>query len=98
MSHVTKLILPIVINSITRRTLHEIAPEQYGFMPDKRTGNAICVLRRLVERSVEKQKDVYVCFIEYSKAFDTVKHKLLVDLLQSQGVDHAELRLLFILE
>ena len=91
----TKLVLRIVINRIRRRTLHEIAPEQYyGFMPDKGTENAISVLRMLVERSIEKQKDVYVCFIDYSKAFDTVKHKLLVDLLQSLDVDQAELRLL----
>ena len=67
MSHVTKLVLRIVINR--GRTLHEIAPEQYGFMPDKGTGNAMFVLRMLVERSIEKQKYVCVCFIDYSKAF-----------------------------
>ena len=64
MSHVTKLVLRIVMNRIRRRTLHEIAPEQYGFMPDKGTGNALFVLRMLVERSIEKQNDVYVCFID----------------------------------
>ena len=74
--------------------MHEIAPEQYGFMPDKGTGNAIFVLRMLVERPIEKQKYVYVCFIDYSKAFDRVKHKLLVDLLQSLDFDQAELRVL----
>ena len=41
--------------------------------PDKGTGNAIFVLRMLVESSIEKQKDVHACFIDYSKAFDTVK-------------------------
>ena len=71
-SHVTKLKLHIVINIIRGRTLHEIVPEQYGFMPDKGTGNAIFVLLMLVERSLEKHKHVYVCFIDYSKAFDTV--------------------------
>ena len=60
MSHVTKLVLRIVINRIRGRTLDEIAPVQHGFMPDKRTGNAIFVLRRLVERSIEKQRDVYI--------------------------------------
>ena len=63
-------------------------------MPDKGTGNAIFVLRRLVERSVEKQRDVYICFIDYSKAFDTVKHESLVELLQSLDVDKSETRLL----
>ena len=92
MSHVTKLVLRIVINRIRGRTLHEIAPEQYGFMPDKGTANAKCVLRMLVDRSIEKQKYVYVCFIDYS--IDTEKHKLLVDVLQSLDIDQTELRLL----
>ena len=74
MSHITKLVLRIVINRIRGRTLQEVSPEQYEFMPDKGTRNAIFVLKRLVERSAEKQKDVYTCFIDYSKAFDTVKH------------------------
>ena len=71
----------IIQERIRGRTLQEVSPEQYGFMPDKGTRNAIFVLKRLVERSVEKQKDVYTCFIDYSKAFDTVKHDSLVELL-----------------
>ena len=58
------------------------------------TGNAIFVLRRIVERSAEKQRDVYTCFIDYSKAFDTVKHASLVELLQSLDVDKSETMLL----
>ena len=52
MSHVTKLLLRIVINRIRVRTFDEIAPVQYDFLTDKGTGNVIFVLRRLVERSV----------------------------------------------
>ena len=94
MSHVTKLVLQIVINRIRGRTLDEIAPVQYGFMPDKDTGNAIFVMRKLVERSVEKQRDAHTCFIDYSKVFDTVKHESLVELLQSRDVDKSETILL----
>ena len=90
MSHITKLVLRIVINRIRGRTLQEVSLEQYGFMPDKGTRNAIFVLKRLVE----KQKDVYTCFIDYSKAFDTVKHDSLVELLQSFDVDDTDTRLL----
>ena len=93
-SHVTKLVLRTVINRIRGRTLDEIEPVQYGFMPDKGTGNGIYVLRRLVERSVEKQRDLYTCSIDYSKAFDTVKYESLVELLQSLDVDKSETRLL----
>ena len=94
MSHITKLVLRIVINRIRGRTLQEVSPEQYEFTPDKGTMNAIFVLKRLVERSVEKQKYVYNCFIDYSKAFDTVNHDSLVELLQSLDVDDSDTRLL----
>ena len=63
-------------------------------MPDKGTRNAIFVLKRLVERSVEKKKDVYTGFIDYSKAFDTVKYDSVVELLHSLDVDDADTRLL----
>ena len=94
MSHATKLVLHIIINIVTGITLHEMAPQQYGFMPDKGTINAIFVLRRFVESSVEKQNDVYNCFIDYSKAFDTLTHESLVELWLSLNVDEADNRLL----
>ena len=63
-------------------------------MPDKGTRNAIYVLRRLMERSGEKQEDTYTYFIDYIKAFDTVKHESLVELLLSLDVDEVDNRLL----
>ena len=70
-----------------RRTLHDISAAQYGFMFNRGTKNAIYVLRRLVERSIEKQICVHVCFIDYNKAFDTVKYDPLIQLLQYLDVD-----------
>ena len=37
-------------------------------------------LRLITEKYLEKQKDIkfYACFIDYSKAFDTVKHQELL--------------------
>ena len=94
MSHVTKLVRRVIMNIIRGRTLSKISEVQYGFEPDRGTRNAIVVLRRLVERMIEKQKDVYVCFIDYSKAFDTVKHEPLIELLQSLGIDAQDVKLL----
>ena len=63
-------------------------------MPDRGTRNAIFVLRRLVERSIQKQKDVFTCFIYYSKAFDIVKHASVFDLLLSLGIESHDIKLL----
>ena len=92
--HVTKLVLRVIMNRIRGRTLSDFSEVRYGFMPDRGTRNAIFVLSRLVERMIEKQKDVYVCFIDYSKAFDTVKHEPLIELLQSLDIDPQDVRLL----
>ena len=94
MSHITKLIIRVVMNRVRGRTLQEIAPEQYGFMPDKRTRNAIFVLRRMSERVIEKQNDIYACLIDYNKAFDTVRHEPLIDLLKAIDVDSHDEQLL----
>ena len=72
--------------------LQEIAPKQYGFMPDKGTRNAISVLRRMSER--EKQKEIYACFIDYSKAFGIVRHEPLIDPLKTIDVDSHDVQLL----
>ena len=42
---------------------------------------------------IEKQKGVYVCF-NYSKAFDTVKHEPLIELLYSLDIDPQDIKLL----
>ena len=86
MRHVIKLVMRVIMNRIRGLTLSEISEVQYSFMPDRGTRNAIFVLRRLVERMMEKQKDVYVCFIYYSKAFNMVEHKPLIELLHSLDI------------
>ena len=72
----------------------DISPIQYGFMSDRGTRNAIFVLRRLIERLIQKQKDVFTCFIDYSNAFDTVKHASLFDLLSSLDIEFYDIKLL----
>ena len=47
----------------------------------------------IIQRSIEKQKIIYLCFIDYSKAFDSVKHTTLFDILNSIGIDGKDLRI-----
>jgi len=93
MSHLTKLLLRILTNRMKKRIHFEIAEEQYGFMPDKGTRNAVFVLKNLAQRSIEMQKDLYLVFIDYKKAFDRVKHTHLLEMLDNIGIDDKELRL-----
>ena len=60
MSHVTKLVLRVIMNRLRGRTLSEISEVQYGFMPDRGTRNAILVLRRLVRKN-DREAERCVC-------------------------------------
>ena len=72
----------------------EISKTQFGFVPDKGTRNAIFTLSVLMERCIEVGKDLYLCFIDYSKAFDKVKHEELLVILENLDIDGKDLRLI----
>ena len=53
------------------------------------TGNQIANIRWIIEKARECQKDIYFCFIDYTKAFDCVDHNKLWKILQEMGIlDH----------
>ena len=68
--------------------MDEIAEEQFGFVSGKGTVDAMLVLRNLLEKSAAKSKDqeLWLMFIDYAKAFDTLKHHALWETLLELGV------------
>ena len=94
MSYLTKILLRIIMNRTRNKTRPEIAQEQCCFAEGKGTTNAIYILRTVIERSLEVQQDLYLCFIDFIKAFDTVKHEKLIEILQDLNVDGKGLKIL----
>ena len=47
-------------------------------MKDKGTKNVIFVFRILGERAIQMQQTMYLCFIDWKKAFDSVNHEKLL--------------------
>ena len=56
------------------------------FIKVKGLRNHIANLRWITEKAREMQKDIFMCFIDYSKAFDCVDHNLLWRNLQELGI------------
>lgn len=92
-SHITKLIMKVLLERARNKMKSHIAEEQFGFREDRGCRNAIFVLRMLAERAIEVQKDIYICFIDYKKAFDNVKHEELFQTLKETGIDGNDLQL-----
>ena len=53
-----------------------------GFRKGKGTRDAIYQLRMISEKSVQIGKNLYVCFVDYPKAFDRVKHDKLLEVME----------------
>ena len=47
-----------------------------------------------MKKCIEKQRDLYICFIDYVKAFDCVKHDKFRELIQGLNIDGKDLRLI----
>ena len=92
MSHITKLMIKILMHRMRRNIKAEISDVQCIFMDGKGTTNAIFIIRNICERCIEMQRDQYLCFIDYSKAFDKVQHEKLFAILNELDIDGKTLR------
>ena len=56
---------------------HELPTVQAGFRKGRGTRGQIANIRWIIKKAREFQKNIYFCFIHYTKAFDFVDHKKL---------------------
>src|SRR5438034_180842 len=92
-SVVIKVILRILMQRMRNKIRPEIDKTQCGYMNDTKTRNAIFILRNICERTIEVNKNLYLCFIDFTKAFDKVRHIKLLNMLQDSDLDGKDIRL-----
>ena len=74
MIYLTIITLVIMMKWFRNKFGPEIGIEQYGFVKSKGTVIAISARKSIMESSIKKAIDLYLRFIDYSKAFDSVNH------------------------
>ena len=63
----------------------ELLDVQDGFSKGRRTRDQIANIHSIIEKAREFHKNIYFCFIDYTKAFDCVDHNKLWKILQEMG-------------
>ena len=66
-----------------------MSPNQIGFMNSHRTSDHNFLLQTLIEKSKVHKKKLYVAFIDFKKAYDTVNRCLLFNRLRQVGISGA---------
>ena len=68
---------------------HELPDVQAGFRKVRGTRDQIANICWVIEKAREFQKNIYFCFIDYTKAFDCVDHNKLWKILKTMEIsDH----------
>ena len=90
--------ITLISHSIMLKILHarlqqcvnrELVDVQAGFRKGRGIGDQITNISWIIEKAKEFQKNIYFCFIDYTKAFDYVDHNKLWKILKEMGTpDH----------
>ena len=68
---------------------HDLLDVPAGFRKGRGTRDQIANIYFIIEKAREFQKNVYFCFIDYTKAFDCTDHNKLWNILKEMGIsDH----------
>ena len=73
-SHASKGILKILHARLQHYVNEELPDIQAGFRKGTGTRDQFTNIRWIIEKAREFQKNIYLCFIDYTKAFDCVDH------------------------
>ena len=65
---------------------HELPDVQAGFRNNRGTRDQIANIHWIIKNAREFQKNIYFCFIDYTKAFDYVDHNKLWKILREMGI------------
>lgn len=94
MSHLLKIFLKVIHGRIYHKCEEYLSESQFGFRNGFGTREALFGLSVLAQRCRDMSVDLYACFIDFQKAFDRVKHDVLIEILKDIGLDGKDVRII----
>ena len=82
----SKLLGGILIDRLVTAADEKLRPEQAGFRKGRGTIEQIYILRNIIEQSVEWQASLYVNFVDFQKAFDSLARERIWQILRRYGI------------
>ena len=84
-SHASKVMLKILQARLQQYVNHELPDVQAGFRKGRGTRDQIANICCIIKKAREFQKNIYFCFIDYTKVFNCVDHNKLWKIIQEMA-------------
>ena len=84
-SHASKIMLKILHARLKHYANQELPDVQAGLRKERGTRDQIANICWMIQKAREFKKNIYLCFINYPKAFDCVDHDKLWKALKRDG-------------
>ena len=85
-SHASKVMLKILQARFQQYVNQELSEVHAEFRKGRGTRDQIANILWIIKKAREFQKNIYFCFIDYAKTFDSVDHNKLWKILQEMGL------------
>ena len=85
-SHTSQVKLKTLQARLQQYVNRELPDVQAGFRKGRGTRDQITNIHWIIKKARELQKNIYFCFIDYSKDFDCVDHNKLWKILKKMGI------------
>ena len=94
LNSISKILARIIHNRLSSVLDPLLRKEQAGFRPQRSCVNQINTLRIIVEQSVEMQSPLYMVFVDFERAFDSVNRDFIFKALEKYYVPEKIIRLI----
>ncbi|XP_073668649.1 uncharacterized protein [Paramisgurnus dabryanus] len=90
----SKVLTRIILDRLKDAVEEKLRPEQAGFRKEKSCTDQIATLRIIIEQSLEWQSPLYLNFIDFRQAFDSVDRETIWQLLNHYGIPQSFITLI----
>ena len=81
-----KIVMRIILQRMVKHIDPKLRPEQAGFREGRSCIDQINTLRIIIEQAVEFRSPLYLLFVDYEKAFDSINRNCIWNELRNSGV------------
>lgn len=86
LSHIYKLFMKIIKNRLSKILDESQPPEQAAYRKGYSTTDHLHATAQILEKTIEYQQPLFMAFVDYEKAFDSIKHASVFEALRKHGV------------